>query len=149
MRVSLLVQSLMALNLVCTGSSVTAHGGVTPDPEPIRPGWHVRSLPDGAELRYLPPHVSDADYPARARRVDAQGTSVLRLEVDISGQIVGCSTVRSSGFADLDERACPLYRSRARFEPRGMTQTITLHAPLSWQLEDGPPPANETPHAKK
>lgn len=145
MSVSLLVQSLMAFNLAFTGNSVTSHDAPAPDPAPLRPGWHVVTLPDGAELRYLPPHVSDADYPARARRADAQGTSVLRLQVDTSGRIVGCSTVRSSGFPDLDERACPLYRSRARFEPRGMTQTITLHAPLSWRLEDGPPPGNETP----
>lgn len=120
-----------------------------PDPASIHPGWHVVSLPGGAELRYLPPHVSDADYPARARRADAQGTSVLRLQVDLSGQIIDCSIVRSSGFPDLDERACPLYRSRARFELRGMTQTITLDAPLSWRLEDGPPPANETPQDSK
>ena len=118
---------------------------LAPDPAPIRPDWQVVSFPDGAELRYLLPHVTDADYPARARRLEAEGTSVLRLQVDMSGHITGCTTVRSSGFSELDEQACLLYRSRAHFEPRGMTQPITLHAPLTWRLDNGPPPANETP----
>ena len=115
------------------------------DPAPIRPGWDAVGFPDGTELRYLLPHATDADYPARARRVDAQGTSLLRLQVDTSGHIMDCTTVRSSGFPELDEQACLLYRSRARFEPRGMTQPITLHAPLTWRLESGPPPPDETP----
>jgi TonB family protein len=114
------------------------------DAEPVRAGWQVVALPDGAELRYLPPHVSDADYPARARRADEQGTSLLRLQVDVSGHLTGCTVIRSAGSPDLDEQACLLYRSRARFEPRGMTQSITLHAPLTWRLEDSPT-ANETP----
>ncbi|WP_324750742.1 energy transducer TonB [Sphingomonas sp. LY54] len=116
-----------------------------PDPAPLGPGWQAVSLPDGAELRYLPPPVSEADYPARARRIDAQGTSLLRLQVDPSGKIRDCAIARSSGFPVLDEHACLLYRSRARFEPRGMTQTITLHAPLTWRLEDPPPPPPATP----
>lgn len=116
-----------------------------PDPPPIHLPWQVVTLPDGAELRFLLPLVSDADYPARARRLEAEGTSVLRLQVDMSGQILDCTTVRSSGFPDLDEQGCLLYRSRARFEPRGLTQTITLDAPVTWRLESGPPPANDTP----
>ena len=105
---------------------------------PVPADWQVISFPDGTELRYLPPHVTDADYPARARRLDVQGTSLLRLQVDPSGDILSCSIIQSSGSTDLDEQACPLYRSRARFEPRGMTQTITLHVPLTWRLENGP-----------
>jgi protein TonB len=119
---------------------------LAPDPEPA---WHVISLPDGSELRFLPPHVTDADYPTRARRNDAQGTSLLRLQVDTAGQIVSCTTIGSSGFADLDERACPLYLSRARFEPRGMTQTITLHAPVMWRLEDSAAQDHEAPQERK
>ena len=122
---------------------------LAPAPAPTSPAWHVISLPDGGELRFLPPPVTHADYPARARRNEAEGTSLLRLQVDTSGQIVSCTTAGSSGFLDLDEQACVLYRSRARFEPRGMRQTITLHAPMTWRLEDGPPPANETPQARK
>lgn len=118
---------------------------LAPDPPPTHSAWQVLSLPDGAELRFLLPLVSDADYPARARRLEAEGTSVLRLQVDVSGHILDCTTVRSSGFPDLDEQGCLLYRGRARFEPRGMTQTITLHAPLTWRLEGAPPSANDTP----
>ena len=107
-------------------------------PTPPVPDWRVISLADGTELRYVPPQVTDADYPARARRQDAQGTSVLRLQVDKSGHITSCSTAKSSGFPDLDERACLLYRSRARFELKGTTPSITLHAPMVWRLESKP-----------
>ena len=118
--------------------------GPAADTEPVRDGWLVVTLPDGVELRYLPPHVTHADYPVRARRIDSEGTSLLRLEVDSSGRLTNCAVIRSSGFPDLDERGCLLYRSRARFEPRGATQSITLHAPMTWRLEDGPPPADAT-----
>ena len=123
--------------------------GPATDTQPVRDEWRVVTLPDGVELRYLPPHVSDADYPVRARRIDAEGTSLLRLEVDSSGRLTNCAVIRSSGFPDLDERGCLLYRSRARFEPRCATQRITLHAPMTWRLEDASPPPDATQPAMK
>ena len=115
----------------------------------LRPDWRVISFPDGSELRYLPPQVTAADYPSGALRADAQGRSVVRLEVDASGLITSCSTARSSGSPDLDAQACQLYRSRARFELRGKSGPIILPAPITWQLEDGPPPADEMPQDGK
>ncbi|MCJ8157656.1 TonB family protein [Sphingomonas sp. LaA6.9] len=102
------------------------------------PEWIEVAIADGIELRFLPPWVTDADYPTHARLEDAEGTSVLRLNVAASGQIISCIPVQSSGSLDLDERACLLYRQRARFELRGTAKPITLHAPMVWRLEEPP-----------
>lgn len=93
-------------------------------------------LPEGVEVRFLPPVVTFNDYPKAARRMEAEGTSLLSLQVDPSGHITGCATARSAGWPDLDEQACLLYRTRARFELRGATQPVTLFAPVMWKLED-------------
>ena len=106
------------------------------------PAWKVISKIDGTELRYIPPQLTGADYPARARREEEQGTSVLRLQVDPSGHITSCSTARSSGSSELDARACLLYRSRARFELKGTTQSVIVLAPMEWRLDSGESPHN-------
>lgn len=107
----------------------------------IDAGWLSMPLLDGAELRYLPPVVTHKDYPASARRNDVEGTSVLRLQVDPSGHIMGCTTVRSSGSPELDERACQIYRERGRFELRGRAQPVTILAPVEWRLMSEHPSA--------
>ena len=107
-----------------------------PDPAPLPPGWLMMTLPEGVEVRFLPPAVSFEDYPKLASRIGVEGTSLLSLQVDPSGQITGCTTARSAGLPELDEQACLLYRTRARFELRGATQPVTLFAPVMWKLED-------------
>lgn len=107
------------------------------------------SLGDGAELRYLPPQLTDADYPDRARRYGAEGTSILRLQVDTLGQITSYSIAKSSGSPDLDDRGCLLYWSRARFEPKGTTQPITLQVTMMWRLEGGASEGDEAALGRK
>lgn len=107
-----------------------------PSPAPVRPDWVTITLPDGVELRFLPPAVSFEDYPKVATRNGVEGTSVLLLQVAPSGQIISCTTARSAGMLALDEQACLLYRTRARFELRGATQPQTFQAPVEWKFED-------------
>jgi TonB family protein len=103
---------------------------------PLRKDWPVLSLPDGAELRYLPPAVTRKDYPHLALRAEVEGTSIVSLQVDTSGHLVGCTTARSSGSPILDQQACRLYRERGRFELRGSTQPVTFQTPVQWVLMD-------------
>ena len=107
-----------------------------PNPAPLRPGWLVLPLPQGAELRFLPIAVTLKDYPKAARRAGEEGTSHLSLEVDPSGHIIGFTTARSSGSPALDEQACQLYRTRGRFEVLGTTRPVTVQAPVRWKLID-------------
>jgi TonB family protein len=102
----------------------------------LQPGWVVMKLPEGAELRYLPLAVTLADYPKMALRMGAEGTSVLALQLDVSGRIISCTTARSSGWSELDAKACLLYRTRGRLELRGATEPVRLQAPVKWMLVD-------------
>lgn len=120
------------------GGSWFAAGGQGPKSVqgPLRPGWLTHSLSEGVELRYLPLAVTYKDYPKAATRAGVEGTTLLNLQLDPSGRLIGCSTARSSGSQDLDERACELYRQRGRFELRGATQPVTAQAPVKWMLLD-------------
>jgi protein TonB len=110
--------------------------GPTPDSAPLRPGWLVVGLPEGVEMRYRPLVVTLKDYPKAARRRDEEGTSLLSLQVNPSGQLTSCTIARSSGSPILDAQACQLYRARGRFELRGTKQPVTLQAPVAWKLMD-------------
>lgn len=103
---------------------------------PLRSGWLAFALPGGAELRFVPLSVTPKDYPKQARRADAEGTSVLNLQVDRSGRLKGCTIAKSSGSPVLDEQACRLYRKRGRFELRGTSEPVTVQAPVRWVLLD-------------
>ena len=110
-------------------------GGTAPDAAPKSLGWLSVVLKDGAELRYVPVAVTFKDYPRKARESAHEGTSLLKLQLDASG-LKECSTARSSGSLELDEQACRLYRQRGRFELRGTSQSVTVHAPVRWVIED-------------
>ena len=114
----------------------TAQGEARVEPAPLPPGWLIHPLPEGAELRFVPLAVTLQDYPKMALRRDEQGTSLLNLQIDALGHLVGCTIARSSGSSLLDEEACQLYRQRGRFELRGTTQTVTVQAPVVWAIVD-------------
>ena len=102
----------------------------------VEPRWLIFPLPEGAELRYLPVVVTLKDYPQQARRSGEEGTTLLSLQIDTSGRLRGCTTAQSSGSPLLDEQACRLYRERGRFELRGTSEPVTVHAPVKWVLVD-------------
>ena len=122
--------------VLLSAGAASAREGREPSPAPLRPGWYTMTLPEGVEVRILPPAVSFKDYPKVASRMGVEGTSLLRVQVDPSGKITSCTTERSAGLPELDEQACLLYRTRARFELRGATQPVTLFGPMQWILED-------------
>jgi len=104
--------------------------------------WRVVTYEDGGELRYIPPQVTEADYPPGALRTDAEGRTVVALHVDAQGRVTRCETAETSGLAELDERACEIYRERGRFELRNLPDGKTLRAPVVWKLLD-PAPTDE------
>ena len=115
-------------------SWASAIQGPMPD-APVRPAWRNMQLAEGAELRYLAVTPTLKDYPRAAIRAGAEGTSFVRLKIDPSGQIMDCTTVRSSGWQILDEGACVLYRTHGRFELRA-TKPVSVVAPVMWKLVD-------------
>lgn len=113
-------------------ASYTVTKKPAPRRAPLRKDWAVQSLPDGAELRYLPLPITKNDYPRMALMAAVEGTSIVSLQVDTSGHLVSCTTARSSGSPILDQQACRLYRERGRFELRGTTQPVTVQTAVQW-----------------
>jgi protein TonB len=80
---------------------------------------------------------SDDDYPQSALRNEEQGTTVARLTIGTDGRVTGCEA-SGSGSAALDQAACRVLRSRARFTPAkdqaGQPITDTFTQRIRWQL---------------
>lgn len=61
--------------------------------------------------------VSVDDYPAEALRSGLQGTTRFDIAVNEAGKATGCTIVKSSGHAVLDQQACTVLMRRAKFKP--------------------------------
>jgi TonB family protein len=57
------------------------------------------------------------DYPANAAARREQGRVVIVLDVDASGKPVGCTVVRTSSYATLDDATCKFALSHFRYRP--------------------------------
>lgn len=61
--------------------------------------------------------LSNADYARSGLPRGAQGTVVIGFRVRSDGGVDSCRTVRSSGYAVIDEATCRLVEQRFRFRP--------------------------------
>ncbi|KPF51910.1 MULTISPECIES: energy transducer TonB [Novosphingobium] len=81
--------------------------------------------------------VTSNDYPSRALREGAEGTTGFRLEYDASGRPTNCSVTRSSGNQELDAATCQNLMRRARFKPgtqNGQPVGSTYSSSVRWQI---------------
>ena len=78
--------------------------------EPIRTG----SARTGS---WLNRYFSADDYPARARREEAEGLVRFRVAILPTGRIGACAITASSGHAQLDSATCRILTARVRYEP--------------------------------
>ena len=109
-----------------------------PPPAPPPPPHKTVSAQSAkGDLRSL---FSADDYPAAAQAAEAQGTAQATLTISPSGQVVGCSLIKSTGNGALDSATCNILRRRAKFTPardsngNATTDTITT-PPIVWRLE--------------
>src|SRR5690242_13160473 len=79
------------------------------------------------------------DYPAAAKGTGAKGTVVARLTIDVTGRVVGCNIVQSSGFPVLDQATCNILRRRAHYGPgidkQGRPVVSTIDESITWRAE--------------
>lgn len=124
-----------------TATLEEAQGIITPAAEstPVQSAPSIdRSTPlAGAQLQYrsAPP----PSYPVPALRNHEQGTVLLRVEVDSSGQPVVVSIERSSGSRSLDQAARQQVLKRWRFEPAqrdGVAVPAIGLVPVQFSLPD-------------
>ena len=92
--------------------------------------------PDGGELRYRRIEVGDADYPGGAKRLGIEGTSDIVITIAPDGTMSDCRMLQSSGNVELDQKACALYRERARFQLSGRTTPLIVRALVQWRLQE-------------
>jgi periplasmic protein TonB len=109
----------------------------SPPPPPPPPRKVQSATSAKGDLRTL---FSADDYPAAAQAAEAQGTAQAELTVSPSGQVVGCSLIRSTGNGALDAATCNILRRRAKFTPardsNGNPTTDTVQTPpIVWRLE--------------
>jgi TonB family protein len=98
-----------------------------------------------------PPHAigtlpifSQDDYPDAALRANQQGRVVVRLSVDATGKIVGCSLEETSGSLFLDVRTCQLFMRRARFDPVESGAVVvprSIVQKINWLIPGQPAPS--------
>jgi TonB family protein len=103
-----------------------------PAPEPVAAAGYQPA-------RFVSGSISNADYPASAIRDEAQGVTIVRIEIGTTGMVSGCSVIGSSGHAALDSTACSLIRRRFRFAPateNGKPVIGTTTRRITWSLPD-------------
>ena len=93
---------------------------IIPPPAPVAappappPPKRANPIPKGSPGRW----ATTDDYPSRALREEAQGTTGFAVVVNASGRVDSCSITSSSGNSQLDETTCRLVTQRARFDPK-------------------------------
>lgn len=71
----------------------------------------------GVRARQIAGRITDDDYPRAASRARQEGEVLVRFTVSPAGDAVGCTVLRSSGHAELDQTTCRLIKRRFRFRP--------------------------------
>jgi TonB family protein len=96
--------------------------------------------PSTPQLLTEGPLVAPDDYPFEAIKLKQQGTVGVRLDVDKTGAVSGCTVTASSGSAALDTETCRLLRRKAKFRPaldsRQKRVPGTFTQKITWRLGD-------------
>ena len=108
------------------------------DPQPQQPVPAAPAAPrtvQASQLGYLV--APNPVYPTRSRRAGEQGTTIIRVLVDVAGRPSQVSLQTSSGHTALDESALSAVR-QAQFRPyaeRGVAQAVWVLVPIKFVLQ--------------
>lgn len=117
--------------------AITAVTSTPPPPAPV-----VVAPPPAPQVR-VPAILNAAsncpkpEYPAASRRMEEEGTVLLRFLVEVDGKIVQAAIEKSSGFPRLDE-AAKLALSKCQFKPGtvdGKAEQSWANLKYTWKLE--------------
>lgn len=75
------------------------------------------------------------DYPSEARREQATGPVIVRVDAANDGKVVACTVLATSKSAILDKATCDLARRRARFQPFTGAAPRAMVLSVRWQLD--------------
>jgi periplasmic protein TonB len=105
-----------------------------PPPPPPVPVVSKAAGPKGDPSRF----ITNDDYPPRALREGAEGTTRISWDINTQGRVENCRVVSSSGNSELDEAACRAMTRRGRFSPAldqaGKPIKSTQSRNVRWQI---------------
>ena len=128
--------------IMLVGCTFVANGAAT---SPVQLSPSPSSVPASDDAPLAPPTIinranitTDTDYPPDALAFHQQGTSHVRLDIDVYGKIQGCTITQSSGSKSIDDKTCYIFQKRAHFSPAssrsGKWVPGTYETFLRWQL---------------
>ncbi|WP_244110902.1 energy transducer TonB [Burkholderia gladioli] len=112
-----------------------------PTPPAPAPGPNLLDTPkqiSSAELKQLGCRIPRPDYPPKARRLEQEGTVVVRLTIGADGAVKTARVARSSGYPLLDAAAL-ISIEAGRCQPyttAGIARAVEAEQPIAFNLND-------------
>ncbi|WLE61899.1 TonB family protein [Burkholderia plantarii] len=112
-----------------------------PTPPAPAPGPNLLDTPkqiSSAELKQLGCRIPSPDYPPKARRLEQEGTVVVRLTIGADGAVKTARVARSSGYPLLDAAALTSIEA-GRCQPyttAGIPRAVEAEQPIAFNLND-------------
>ncbi|WP_244129582.1 energy transducer TonB [Burkholderia gladioli] len=112
-----------------------------PTPPAPAPGPNLLDTPkqiSSAELKQLGCRIPRPDYPPKARRLEQEGTVVVRLTIGADGAVKTARVARSSGYPLLDAAALTSIEA-GRCQPyttAGVARAVEAEQPIAFNLND-------------
>ncbi|WP_042300008.1 energy transducer TonB [Paraburkholderia kururiensis] len=105
------------------------------------PGPNLLDKPkeiDAGELKQLACKIPAPEYPAKAKRLQQEGTVVIKLTIGTSGAVSSADVARSSGVDSLDAAALASIRAGhcRPYTVAGFPQAVQATQPVAFNLDD-------------
>ncbi|WP_233633200.1 energy transducer TonB [Burkholderia seminalis] len=91
-----------------------------------------------AELKQLGCRIPQPDYPPKARRLEQQGTVVVKLNIGVDGAVKTARVAKSSGYPLLDAAALAAIESGhcQPYTTAGIARAVEAEQPIAFNLND-------------
>jgi len=110
-------------------------------PAAAAPGPNLLDKPkeiNEGELKQLGCQIPAPEYPPKAKRLQQEGTVVIKLTIGTDGAVTAARVARSSGFDSLDAAALASIRAGhcRPYTTAGVAQTVQATQPVAFNLND-------------
>jgi len=123
---------------ITTVPSVAA-APVTPAPVWVSPPPVISHVAPDKPLRGIMSTHTAPPYPAIAKRLNEQGTTLMEVAIAPRGNVADCRIVEGSSSARLDQAGCDFVKTHWRWEPptiQGKPVSAKTRVSIKWDLRD-------------
>lgn len=112
-----------------------------PAPAPVRmpPPPVISHVAPDKPLRGIMSTHTTPPYPAIAKRLNEQGTTLMEVAIAPRGNVADCTIIESSSSARLDQAGCDFVKTHWRWEPptiQGKPVSAKTRVSIKWDLHD-------------